>query len=280
MAEKRYYWLKLKDDFFDEKYIKALRKLPQGDSLVIVYLKMQLKTLKTDGVFRYESILPNCLSELALAIDESEEVTGLALEALVRFGVIERLDNDDLLLVKTQELIGSEGSSAIRKREYRERKKQELLECSGQFKDNVTQKADNVQTVCGNWHGEIEIEKEKRKDIDNIPPISPKGDKPEDSFSESFNDFWKAYPKKVSKATALKAWNKLKPNDDLVREILSALERQKTSVQWQKDNGQFIPYPATWLNGRRWEDECGVSYKKEMIPKALPLGKGGGHTDF
>ncbi|MGN1481101.1 DUF6291 domain-containing protein [Porcipelethomonas sp.] len=107
---------------------------------------------------------------------------------------------------------------------------------------------------------DTDIDKDKEIDIDNIPPISPKGDKPEikpetDSFSESFNDFWKAYPKKVSKANALKAWNKLKPNGDLVREILSALERQKTSVQWQKDNGQFIPYPATWLNGRRWEDE-------------------------
>lgn len=255
MAEKRYYWLKLKDDFFDERYIKALRKLPQGDSLVIVYLKMQLKTLKTDGVFRYESILPNCLSELALAIDESEEVTGLALEALVRFGVIERLDNDDLLLVKMQELIGSEGASAKRVREHREKK----LQCN----NDVTKKRYNVQE-CNAYpllcHGEIEIEKEKRKDIDNIPPISPKGDEPvvkteKDSFSESFNDFWKAYPKKVSKTSALKAWNKLKPDDNLVREILSALEQQKKSAQWQKDDGQFIPYPATWLNGRRWEDE-------------------------
>ena len=94
----------------------------------------------------------------------------------------------------------------------------------------------------------------------NIPPISPKGDKPKkkpetDSFSKSFDDFWKAYPKKVSKSNALKAWKKLKPNDDLVREILSALEKQKQSSQWQKDNGQFIPYPTTWLNGKRWEDD-------------------------
>ena len=143
-----------------------------------------------------------------------------------------------------------------------------------------TKTYNQIQADTKNTDIDTDIDKEIDKEIDNIPPISPKGDKPEDSFSESFNDFWKAYPKKVSKATALKAWNKLKPNDDLVREILSALERQKTSVQWQKDNGQFIPYPATWLNGRRWEDECGVSYKKEMMPKALPLGKGGGHTDF
>lgn len=53
MPDKRYYWLKLKEDFFDEKYIKALRKLPQGDSQVIVYLKMQLKSLKTEGIINY-----------------------------------------------------------------------------------------------------------------------------------------------------------------------------------------------------------------------------------
>ena len=96
--------------------------------------------------------------------------------------------------------------------------------------------------------------------LDYIPPIVPRGDEPvvkteKDSFSESFNDFWKAYPKKVSKTSALKAWNKLKPDDKLVREILSALEQQKKSAQWQKDDGQFIPYPTTWLNGRRWEDD-------------------------
>lgn len=137
---------------------------------------------------------------------------------------------------------------------------------------NNTNVYDRIQANTNNTDIDIDID----KDIN--PPISPKGDKQEikpeiglisesksterntagessDSFSESFNDFWKAYPKKVSKAQALNAWNKLKPDNDLVREILSALERQKQSAQWQKDNGQFIPYPATWLNGRRWEDE-------------------------
>ena len=137
---------------------------------------------------------------------------------------------------------------------------------------NNTNVYDRIQANTNNTDIDIDID----KDIN--PPISPKGDKQEikpeiglisesksterntagessDSFSESFNDFWKAYPKKVSKAQALNAWNKLKPDNDLVREILSALERQKQSAQWQKDNGQFIPYPATLLNGRRWEDE-------------------------
>ena len=49
MGEKRYYWLRFKDDFFDSKRIKKLRKMAGGDTYVIIYLKMQLKALRTDG---------------------------------------------------------------------------------------------------------------------------------------------------------------------------------------------------------------------------------------
>lgn len=129
MAEnsKRYYWLKLKDDFFDEKYIKALRKLPQGDSLAIVYLKMQLKSLKTEGIIKYEGIMPDAMTELALLLDEDENVVRLAVEALIRFGVVERWDNDTFYLVQLQQLIGSESQSAARVRKHRELKKTQLL---------------------------------------------------------------------------------------------------------------------------------------------------------
>lgn len=69
-----------------------------------------------------------------------------------------------------------------------------------------------------------------------------------------FNSFWEAYPKKVAKQAAEKAWKKLNPDKELTEAIISALSVQKNSPQWTKDNGQYIPHPATWLNGRRWED--------------------------
>lgn len=69
----------------------------------------------------------------------------------------------------------------------------------------------------------------------------------------SFDDFWKLYPKKVGKAQAEKAWTKLKVDEPLFEAMKKAIECQKRSKQW-KDK-QYIPYPATWLNGRRWEDE-------------------------
>lgn len=71
----------------------------------------------------------------------------------------------------------------------------------------------------------------------------------------AFDSFWKIYPRKIGKLAALKAWKKIKPSPDMVEAIMKAIEEQAVCEQWSKDNGQFIPYPATWLNQGRWEDE-------------------------
>jgi hypothetical protein len=72
-----------------------------------------------------------------------------------------------------------------------------------------------------------------------------------------FDDFWKAYPKKTAKDDARKAFEKRKPDADMLGQMLAALAVQKASPAWTKDGGQFIPNPATWLNGGRWQDESG-----------------------
>jgi hypothetical protein len=83
------------------------------------------------------------------------------------------------------------------------------------------------------------------------------------SSNGRFDMFWKEYPIKKSKPDAEKAFNKLNPDDSLLKKILSAIERAKKSQDWLKDNGQYIPFPATWLNGRRWEDELKIEHKTE-----------------
>lgn len=70
-----------------------------------------------------------------------------------------------------------------------------------------------------------------------------------------FDDFWSAYPRKVSKGDAEKAFAKLNPDEHLLGTILAAVQRAKTRDGWAKDDGKFIPYPASWLNSRGWEDE-------------------------
>ena len=76
-----------------------------------------------------------------------------------------------------------------------------------------------------------------------------------DLIDQRFNEFWAAYPRKQGKGEAKKKWLKLKPDATLHSKILSAIGQAKQSDQWRKNNGQYIPNPATWLNQGRWEDE-------------------------
>jgi hypothetical protein len=73
----------------------------------------------------------------------------------------------------------------------------------------------------------------------------------------AFDAFWSAYPKKKSKGDAEKAWTKIKPNGELVERIMSAMTRAKTCPDWCREGGKFVPYPASWLNAKGWEDDVG-----------------------
>lgn len=72
-----------------------------------------------------------------------------------------------------------------------------------------------------------------------------------------FDRFWAAYPKKVGKAAVRKKWAKLNVSEQLVEKMIMSLNTQRQSAQWQRDGGQYIPNPLTWLNQERWEDELG-----------------------
>ena len=84
---------------------------------------------------------------------------------------------------------------------------------------------------------------------------------------KQFDKFWQAYPKKVSKKQAQKSWKKINPSLELFEKILKALEMVKQTEQWKKDNGKFIPYPATWLNQERWNDEIKMMQDNKMAIK-------------
>ena len=98
---------------------------------------------------------------------------------------------------------------------------------------------------------DADICQSKKQEAAEEPEEKPKPN----LIEERFKIFWKAYPRKSSKGGAEKAWRKIAPSQKLFDEIMAALEVAKKCEQWKKDNGQFIPYPATWLNQKRWEDE-------------------------
>lgn len=84
-----------------------------------------------------------------------------------------------------------------------------------------------------------------------------------DMWETQFNDFYSLYPKKVKKQDVKKWFQKNKPSNELFSSMLYSLEQFRASKEWQKDGGQFIPYPSTWLNQKRWEDE-GIEQMRPM----------------
>lgn len=99
--------------------------------------------------------------------------------------------------------------------------------------------------------------KENQTEPYNVKKSNIKKSK-EKEIQERFAQFWAMYPRKEGKQTALKSFQKIDPDQTLLDTMLTAIERQKESAQWKENGGQFIPYPATWLNGRRWEDEVKI----------------------
>lgn len=75
------------------------------------------------------------------------------------------------------------------------------------------------------------------------------------TLNEMFERFWQAYPKRKDKKRAYKVFLKIKPDDELLEKMLSCIEQEKKTLDWLKDKGQYIPYPSSWLNGERWNDE-------------------------
>ena len=122
--------------------------------------------------------------------------------------------------------------------------------------------AKRKQNEASEKQEQTESKKENKKEKEGENKIEIENKK-KSYDADGFAAFWAAYPKKAGKADALKAWNKLKPDIVLQTKMGEALTAQKKSPQWTKNNGQYIPMPSTWLNGRRWEDEAPQAQSQE-----------------
>lgn len=176
-----------------------------------------------------------CICTRDLRKNEHERLSSMVNSALKRFTLLNMIDVDQngvITLKNFEKRQDSHLSDSERASRYRQKKKV----------TNVT------------------LDKEGEGDKDNTP-LPPKG------ALGGFEKFWKVYPNKKSKQRALKAWRKLNPNEQLTEKILQAVSKAKTSEQWRKDSGKFIPHPATWLNGGCWDDEITGQAVKPTAPR-------------
>lgn len=272
---RRLFWLKMPGDFFSRKEIKLLRKMPGGDTLVLVYERLLLLSLKTGGVLTFEGYGSNPAEEWALELDEELVSVQAVLAYMQGHDLIRETDVGKYQLRDALEMTGSESESAERMRRYRERRA-ELPEAS----QSSTQPSscNHTSAQSDGEASQSDIEKEKEIDTDTEPekeaeteskkraPVGAKRSRkaaPAETVEAEnvpeyellFTEFWKAYPNKKAKQAAVKAWKRLKPDRALFNVIMQALKAAKRSDQWSRDGGRYIPHPASWINGQRWEDQ-------------------------
>ena len=227
---RRYYWLQLKDDFFNSKEMKLMRKLPGGEEITIIYLKMMLASLAEQGKLYFEGLAEDLAEELSLIIDEDPEAIRLTLMFLTKKKLLTTSDNYQFNLEQVPEMVGSETASTRRSRKHRETQK--LLQC-------------NTTATKGNG------------DID-------KGQKPQSDIYEEIikylNEKTGSHFKPTSKSTQRLINGRLSENYTI--EDFKYVIDVKTN-EW-KDNTKMSKYltPDTLFNASKFE-----KYRNQQMPK-------------
>lgn len=243
---KKYYYLKLKDSFFDSDSMIVLESMPDGYKYSNILLKLYLRSLKGDGKLMFNERIPFNSTILAQVTRHSVGDVEKAIKVFKELDLIEILDNGAIYMLDIQNFIGESSTEGDRKRMYRkkiEQEKQSLIgmgQTSGQMSDNRPPEK------------EIEIEKE----------IKIKTDHSSAKLTEDFEKLWHLYPNKQGKKKAFASYCKAiksgQTNKDIQNGIV-AYKKHLAQTDWLKPaNG------STWFGNERWNDEYQTEETKPL----------------
>ncbi len=249
---KKYYYLKLKENFFDSEEMIILQNMPDGYLYSDILMKLYLRSLKNEGKLMFKDLIPYTPQALAQVVRHQVGTIEKALDIFQKLGLVETLDNGAIYMLEIQNFIGESSTEADRIREYRTKIKKDVQMLQQKNNKNTPEIESELDININNIYGEDEGQNEGQKE----------------EWEKQFDQFYEKYPKKVKKQNVKKWFEKNKPSNELFSSMMNSLEQFRASNDWQKDGGQFIPYPSTWLNQKRWEDET-----IQNIPKK-PTGKG------
>lgn len=231
--EEKYYYLKLKDNFFDSDEMIVLENMKDGYLYCNILMKLYLRSLKNGGKLMLNDRIPYSSATLSSVVRHPEGVVVLAIKAFQELGLIEILDTGAIYMLDLQTYIGRSSTEADRKRAYRDRIESEKHHIQ-QITDKCPDKSPDKNPP------KKEIEKERKKEIE-------KKDK-----TTLFTMFWSSYPKKQNKAYSEKIFNKISHSE--FEHIMYSLEKFCLSREWTNEDGKYVPNPSTWLNQQRWLD--------------------------
>lgn len=165
MGEKKYYWLKLKDDFFKRHDVKIIESMDNGKEYILFYLKLLVESISHEGRLRFSDTIPYSEKMLATITDTNIDIVRTALQVFRELNLVEVLDDKTLYMSEVTRMIGSESASAQRVRKHREN---QALQCNG----DVTNRNTDVQ----NCNTEIEIDKDIETDTEQEQEREPEQD--------------------------------------------------------------------------------------------------------
>ena len=177
MAEQKFFWLKLKRDFFKRHDIKIVKSMPNGKDYILFYMQLLLESIDHEGALRFSETIPYDENMLSTITDTNIDIVGSAMKIFTQLGMIEVLDDQTIYMCEVSKMIGSETAAAGRKRAQRERDAARLAAGNDAEPLRLTSNCDNVTTPSQNSHIEIEKELEKELDIEKksikeMPPVT------------------------------------------------------------------------------------------------------------
>lgn len=247
MADKRYYWLKLKEDFFDSKALKKLRRIAGGDTYTIIYMKMLLLSLRDEGKLYFDGIEETFEEELALTLDEDVENVKVTISYLMSVGLLELMSPDEAELTEIPDLIGSEAWSTERSR--RSRKKNKMLQCN----TNATQ----VQQTATECNQEIEIDIDIEKEKEKKERFS------KSKLDKEFESLWSIYPRKQGKKNARNYYERARRNGATYEVIESGIKAYAKHIEAMHTEPDYIKMGSTFFSQESWLDEWSVPDQTE-----------------
>ncbi len=167
---KRYYWLKLNENFFEREEIKVIENMPNGKDYIIFYLKLLLKSISTEGKLKFRNIIPYTPDMLSAITGTDIDTVRVAIDLFAKLDLMEVWDDGTLFMIETQNMIGSETDSAKRMRKLRKKEKQKELQPS-QSDDNV-QKSDTDIDIDIDIDTDIDTDIDKEKDTAIKKPVT------------------------------------------------------------------------------------------------------------
>ena len=156
MAEKKYYWLKLKRDFFKRHDIRIIEEMPNGKEYILFYLKLLLESIDHEGALRFSETVPYNEQMLSVITNTNIDIVRSAMKMFIELKMMDVFDDQTIYMAEVEKLIGSEAWSTERSRRCREKKK--LLQCNT-IATSSNEEIDKEKDI----DKDKEKEKEKRK---------------------------------------------------------------------------------------------------------------------